>query len=94
MTIGDIILPSRSPNLNQILFNGVKIDEFNNPKARKIIDKIADHILILSEFKSGNIEMTKKTILKTIPKLLFELIFTLFICKAKLMKVVSSYPLY
>ena len=32
MTIGETKLPNKIPNLNQILFNGVRIFEFNNPK--------------------------------------------------------------
>ena len=46
MTIGDTNIPKRIPNLNQILFNGVKTFEFNNPKIKKIIAIIRDQILI------------------------------------------------
>ena len=34
------------PNLNQSLFNGFKILEFNNPRNKKINDIINDHSLI------------------------------------------------
>jgi len=34
------------PNLNQSLFGGVKIVEFNKPKTRKIKEIIADQTLI------------------------------------------------
>tara|TARA_Y100000590_G_C15185537_1_gene812914 strand:- start:42 stop:224 length:183 start_codon:yes stop_codon:yes gene_type:complete len=43
---GEIILPKNNPNLNQILFRGVKILEFNKPKIIKINEKNRDHILI------------------------------------------------
>ena len=43
---GEIILPKKIPNLNQSLFKGFKILEFNNPKTRKITEIIKDHILI------------------------------------------------
>ena len=43
--IGEINLASNIPNLNQIKFNGVKIDEFINPKIKKINDKIKDQSL-------------------------------------------------
>ena len=35
--MGDVIFPNNIPNLNQSLFKGVRILEFNNPKNRKII---------------------------------------------------------
>ena len=81
MIIGDMKLPIRIPNLNQILFNGDKIDEFNIPKIKKINETIIDHFLIFPSFKIGYIEIIKKNTKKTIPKLLFELIFILFFCK-------------
>ena len=43
--IGEIIFPKNIPNLNQILFNGVKILEFINPKSRKIKDITKDHLI-------------------------------------------------
>ena len=50
---GDIILPNNSPNLNQSLFKGVKTLEFINPKTKKIIEIIKDHILNPSLFIKG-----------------------------------------
>ena len=76
MTIGDIKLPNRIPNLNQILFNGVRIFEFNSPSIKKIIAIIKDQILIFPSFNRGNTETIEKNRKKTIPKLLFELILT------------------
>ena len=43
---GDIILPRKKPNLNQSLFKGLKILEFNKPNIRKIREVIADQTLI------------------------------------------------
>ena len=87
------MLPKKIPNLNHILFNGDKRDEFNIPKIKKIKHKIRDHILRPPSFNNGNVATIKKNIKKTIPKLLFELIFIFSFCRIKLMKVVSSYPL-
>ena len=42
------IFPKNNPNLNQSLFKGVKILEFNSPKIIKIKEIIKDHILISS----------------------------------------------
>lgn len=75
--IGDTILPNKIPNLNQILFNGLKILEFNNPKVKKTIEIKNNQILIWPSLNNGYIEMIKKKIKKTIPKLLFEEILTL-----------------
>mgnify|MGYP001260270775 CR=1 FL=1 len=71
-TIGETIFPSKIPNLNQILFNGDKIDEFNKPKIKKIIDTITAQILMFPSLNNGNIDKIKKNIKKTIPKLLFD----------------------
>ena len=60
ITIGDIKLPNKIPNLNQILFKGVKIDEFNKPKIKKIIAIITAQILIFPSLNNGNIEIIKK----------------------------------
>ena len=46
MIKGDTIVPKNIPNLNQSLFKGVKILEFNRPKIKKIDETIIDHILI------------------------------------------------
>ena len=43
--MGETILPRNKPNLCQIIFKGVKIFEFNNPKIKKIIDRVKDQIL-------------------------------------------------
>ena len=78
---GDTTLPNKIPNLNQILFNGDKIDAFNNPKVKKTIERINDHILIFPSLNNGNIETIKKNKKKTTPKFLFELIFILYFSK-------------
>ena len=82
ITIGETKLPNRIPNLNQILFNGDKIFEFNNPKTKKIIAIIKDQILIFSSLIKGNIETIKKKRKKTIPKLLFVPILILLFFKS------------
>ena len=46
--IGETIFPKKIPNLNQSLFNGVSILELINPRIKKIIDIVRDHILISS----------------------------------------------
>ena len=71
---GDMIMPSNIPNLNQSLFSGVKILEFNKPNNKKIIEITRDHILISPLFFNGKIAIIKNTIKKTTPKLLFVLI--------------------
>ena len=76
--IGDIKLPNKIPNLNHILFNGDKTEEFNKPKIKKIIDKIIDHTLRFPSLNNGNIDIIKKNIKNTIPKLLFDEILTFF----------------
>ena len=81
MTIGETKLPNRIPNLNQNLFNGVKIFEFNNPKTKKIIAIINDQTLMFPSLNKGNIEIIKKNIKKTIPKLLFVPILILLFFK-------------
>ena len=80
MTTGDTKLPNRIPNLNQILFSGVKTFEFSNPKNKKIIAIIKDQILIFPSLNKGNIETTKKNRKKTIPKLLLVLLLYLSMC--------------
>ena len=82
MTIGETKLPNRIPNLNHILFNGVKNFEFNNPKIKKIIAIIKDQILISSSLNKGNIETITKNRKKTIPKLLFDPILMLLFFKS------------
>ena len=75
ITIGEIILPSKIPNLNHILFNGLNSFELKIPNIKKINDIINDQILISRLFFSGHKATIKKTTKKTIPKLLFELTF-------------------
>ena len=67
-----MVLPSKAPNLNQILFKGYRIDEFNKPKIKKIIASTIAQILILPSLNNGNNEIIKKNAKKTIPKLLFD----------------------
>ena len=74
---GDTIFPRKIPNLNQILFNGVRIFEFLNPKIRKENDKNNDQSLISFWYWMGHKETIKKNIKKTIPKLLFDPILIL-----------------
>ena len=45
IAIGEIKLPNKIPNLNQILFNGVRIFDFNNPNVKKIRETTRDQIL-------------------------------------------------
>ena len=71
-TTGEIIFPKNIPNLNQTLFKGAKNLEFNKPKTRKIREIINDHTLILWPFINGYKQISKKTIKKTKPKLLFD----------------------
>ena len=81
ITIGETKLPNKIPNLNQILFNGVRIFEFKSPKIKKIIAVIKDQILIFPSLNKGKIETIKKNIKKTIPKLLFVPILILLFFK-------------
>ena len=52
--IGETIPPKIIPNLNQILFRGNKIFEFNNPRIKNIKLKITDQILMLFPLINGN----------------------------------------
>ena len=78
MTIGAIILPSNSPNFIQTKFKGVKSLELNIPKTKKNNETASDQILNDCSPKSGQIPTKKKTTKKTKPKLLFELIFSIY----------------
>jgi hypothetical protein len=69
---GEIIFPRKIPNLNQILFKGVRILEFNKPNEMKIREIISDQSLTSSPFNKGYKPISKKTIKKTIPNDLFE----------------------
>ena len=53
MINGENIFPKNIPNLNQSLFNGVKIFEFAKPNTRNIKDIIKDHTLKSPLFISG-----------------------------------------
>ncbi len=75
--MGANIEPKSRPNLNQILFNGVKSLEFNNPKVKKTKETIADQINTEDPEVKGHNATIKNTAKKTKPKLLFELIFIL-----------------
>ena len=68
------IYPNKIPNLNQILFKGVKILDFTSPKIKNINEIIKDHILKSSLLAKGKTAISKNTTKKTIPKLRFELI--------------------
>ena len=81
MTIGETKLPNKIPKLNQVLFKGVRIFEFNNPKTKKIIAIIKYKIIISPSLNKGNIETIKKNKEKTIPKLLFDPILILLFFK-------------
>tara|TARA_B100000780_G_scaffold251487_1_gene198153 strand:- start:451 stop:762 length:312 start_codon:yes stop_codon:yes gene_type:complete len=72
ITIGEAKLPKSIPSLNQILFKGDKIIEFNKPKIKKIKEIISDQTLRSPLLNTGYIETIRNTIKKTIPKLLFE----------------------
>jgi hypothetical protein len=77
MIIGDIIFPRYIPNLNQSLFNEVRIFELNKPRTKNIKEIINDQTLISLLYVKGYKDISRKTIKKTIPKLLLELILTL-----------------
>ena len=81
MTIGEKRLPNKIPNLNQILFKGVRNFESNIPKIKKIIAIIKDQILIFPSLNRGNTETIEKNRKKTIPKLLFVPILILLFFK-------------
>tara|TARA_B100001175_G_C19157586_1_gene471282 strand:- start:183 stop:524 length:342 start_codon:yes stop_codon:yes gene_type:complete len=69
---GEIILPNNNPNLNQILFKGVRIIEFIKPKNRKVKDIAKDNTLISPPLIKGYKATSKNTKKKTIPKFLFD----------------------
>ena len=75
--IGETICPKIIPNLNHILFNGVKIFEFNKPNIRNKNEIIINNVLMLPSFSNGYRPIAKKTKKNTTPKLLLELLFIL-----------------
>ena len=79
ITNGEIIFPKNIPNLNHNLLKGVRIFESIRPNNKKSNERIKDQKRISLEFIKGYIAITKKTIKKTIPKFLFELILISFI---------------
>ena len=81
ITIGDTIFPIKMPNLNQILFSGDKIEEFNKPKIKKMIEINIVENMILSPFDRGYNVRIKKNKKNTIPKFLLLAIFILLFFK-------------
>ena len=77
ITTGEIRIPNNNPILNHILFKGVKIFDFINPKIKKITEMTRDQYLISLVLNKGQIAMIKKTIENIIPKLLLEPILIL-----------------
>ena len=77
ITTGEISNPNSSPNLNQIVFKGVKIFEFNKPNIRKAKEIIMDQILGVFSFSNGQRPIIKKTVKNTKPKLLLVLFLIL-----------------
>jgi hypothetical protein len=76
--MGETKLPNKIPNLNQILFKGDNTDEYKRPKIKKIIATTPAQILIFSSLNNGNIDIIKKNIKKTTPKLLFDEVLIYF----------------
>ena len=79
ITNGETIFPKNIPNLNQSIFNGVRILAFNRPKIIKIKEIIKDHILMSSLLVIGYKAINKNTAKKTTPKLRLELILILLL---------------
>ena len=72
---GETIFPNKIPSLNQKMFKGVKSLELQRPSIRKIREIRIAHNLYVSLFSKGQNAIIIKTIKKTKPKLLFELLF-------------------
>ena len=68
------MLPNNIPNLYQILFKGVSNWDFSTPKNKKIVAIMSDQTLISPWYIKGYKPISVKTIKKTMPKLLLELI--------------------
>ena len=81
ITTGEIRIPNNNPILNHILFKGVKIFDFINPKIKKITEITNDQYLISLALNKGQIAMIKKTIENITPKLLLEPILILLFFK-------------
>ena len=69
-----MILPSKFPNLVQTKLIGLNSFELSKPKTKKINETTRDQVLNDCSLKSGQTLINKKTVKKTNPKLLFELI--------------------
>ena len=81
ITTGEIRLPNIIPILNHILFKGVKIFDFINPKIKKITEMASDQYLTSLVLSKGQTAMIKKTIENIIPNLLLEPILILLFFK-------------
>ena len=79
ITIGEINLPNKIPNLNHILFKGVKSFELIRPSPRNITETINNQILTSWPFVKGHKNKIKKNKKKTIPKLLLDEILIFFV---------------
>ena len=88
--IGETIFPKISPNLAHTLFKGVSNLEFIMPRIKKIVEKNKNQKLIFSPFVSGHKASKSKTIKKTIPKLLFELILFIILRYIRLVHISNS----
>lgn len=98
--IGEIIFPKIIPNLNHILFNGVKIFEFSIPNVRNKNEIIINNILIFPLFSNGYKPIAKKMKENATPKLLLELLLELLFIIEFIIKIfilfnfVSSFSLF
>ena len=81
ITSGEIKFPNVIPILHHILFKGVKMFDFINPKIKKINEMTNNQYLISLALSKGQIAMIKKTIENIIPKLLLEPILILLFFK-------------
>ena len=79
ITSGETTFPNNNPNLNHKKFRGFNNFEFRKPKIKKITDIIKDQILTSELYNNGHKAISKNTIEKTNPKLLFEPIFIFII---------------
>ncbi len=95
ITIGAITFPNNIPNLNHILFKGVKSFELIRPKPRNITDIINNQILASWPFVKGHKNKIKKNKKKTTPKLLLDEILIFFVNIITLLLVFAdAYLLY
>ena len=95
ITTGETNLPSKIPNLNHILFKGVKSFELIRPNTRNITETIKSQILTAWPFVKGHKNKIKKNKKKTTPKLLLDEILIFFVNIITLLwLVVGAYLLY